>query len=443
MFLVFLFIFHSVQTEQLWSVQFPGKHLYLPEIETLFPLIDLLEHHASAGVFIVPDQDRRNFTRFILRSHGTYRILSQDTRHLLKLSRTRNKRWIPSSDPLDETYYQHFLSYDEQEDWYQLLNNSPSTNSSVLLHTIGTTHENRRLTVVHIRGTNHHSPRRKQRRRRAVFIDAGMHAREWISIGAANYLISRLLRFKDDNSTKVRKILRYFDLFVLPMMNPDGYEYSRQHNRLWRKNRAPTTHSEFWNGNPACYGIDLNRNFPYQWNSTYGASVPACAHSYRGPSPASEKEVVSVVNFLRDNRQSTHKFYAYFNLHSYGKFWLLPWTFTQAKQVPHYSSLFQRSSRIASRVMNGTYRVGQASLLLYPCSGTSIDFASTFMSHAMTFELPPVFANLPMCFEQNKTVDATCTTGFITEPRNIERDGKEIFEAIVEYLSSVIEDRFV
>jgi hypothetical protein len=93
--------------------------------------------------------------------------------------------------------------------------------------------------------------------------------------------------------------------------------------------------------------------------------------------------------------------------------------------------------------MNQTYRVGQASSLLYPCSGTSIDFAATLMPHSMTFELSPIYKGLPMCFENNQTINPNCTVGFLTGPESIEIDGTEIFNAIVEYLQSIIHDSFL
>lgn len=43
--------------------------------------------------------------------------------------------------------------------------------------------------------------------------------------------------------------------YILPVMNPDGYEYSHTKDRMWRKNRA-------WHGGQ-CVGVDLNRNFRY------------------------------------------------------------------------------------------------------------------------------------------------------------------------------------
>ncbi|CAF1592224.1 unnamed protein product [Adineta ricciae] len=442
---VVLFLFLNIlQAEHVWFVKFPSKDNYLSHIEKSFPLIDLIQHdyNDSSYVFLLPSTYRTKFRRLIDQANGSYRILSNNARNTWKASPDRPKRSILSDNPLDESYYQRFPTYDEQQEWQQLLQSSPQTQKLIRLHTIGQTYENRSLTVVQIH-TNY--PRRiqgRRKRKQAIFIDGGMHAREWLSVGVANYILIQFL-LQRENDPKVHEILRHFDIFVLPMMNPDGYEYSRTHNRLWRKNRSPTSHSEFWNGDQNCYGVDLNRNFPYQWNSTYGASSHPCSHSYRGISPASESEVESVVNFLRRQRLSHPKFYAYFNLHSYGRFWLLPWTYTMLERVTNYDELFERSTRIANEVMNQTYRVGQASFLLYPCSGTSIDFASTFMSHAMTFELSPIFQGLPMCVEQNKTVNHGCTVGFLIGPENIEIDGKEIFKAIIEYLYALVQDHFV
>jgi len=441
--LIFLFLLNSLQAEQIWFVKFSYKFNSLSKIENIFPLIDLLQsdHSQSSYIFLIPNNYLSNFDRFIHQSNGSYRIIVDDTTNTWKNSQIRLKRWVPSDNPLDKTYHQHFLSYNEQQEWYNLLEKSSLTKNLIRLHTIGHTYENRSLTVVQIY-SNPSRRYRRQRRRYAIFIDGGMHAREWLSVGVANFLLIQFLLLKEKN-VKVQEILRHFDIFILPLTNPDGYEYSRNENRLWRKNRSPTDHTDFWNGDQLCYGIDLNRNFPYQWNSTYGSSSHPCSHSYRGPNPTSEKEVQSIVNFLRKNRNYHPKFHVYFNLHAYGRFWLLPWTYSLFERVSNYDDLFKRSNRIVSNIMNQTYRVGQASSLLYPCSGTSIDFAATLMPHSMTFELSPIFKGLPMCFESNQTINPNCTIGFLTGPEAIEIDGTEIFNAIVEYLQSIIHDSFL
>jgi len=437
-FCLFCLLFtNDLIADEIWLVNFSRTtENQLLLIEESFPFIDLLESNPlkSTYVFLLRHDDRTRFARFLSENNGSYRRLPNK---ILKSSTKRSKRWTPSEHPLDRTYYQHFLSYDEQRDWHQLLENSPLTKRFVRLHTIGQSYENRSLEVIELHTRRY--PRR--RRKHAVYIDGGMHAREWLSIGVANYIIVQFLREKKTNP-KIQEIFRHFDVFVLPMMNPDGYEYSRTKNRLWRKNRSPTSHSEFWNGDENCMGIDLNRNFPHQWHSLPSSSMYACTTSYRGPQPSSEPEVLHVVNFLKRLTYPHPKFHAYFNLHAYGRFWLLPWAYTSFERVSNYDNLFERSNRIMTTVMNGTYKVGQASRLLYPCSGTSIDYAATLMPHSMTFELSPAFSILPMCTENDSALDETCTVGFMMGPDAIEIDGKEIFTAIVEYLYSVVQDSF-
>lgn len=50
----------------------------------------------------------------------------------------------------------------------------------------------------------------------SVLIDAGIHAREWIAHTSALYLIHYL--------TKWPEILNFFDFYIIPCLNPDGYE---------------------------------------------------------------------------------------------------------------------------------------------------------------------------------------------------------------------------
>lgn len=105
---------------------------------------------------------------------------------------------------------------------------------------IGTSHKGRPLKLVKI--SNGKSGNK------AIFVDGGMHAREWISPASVSYIINDLVL----NFDSLPNDLQNLDWYILPVANPDGYEYSHETDRLWRKNRA-------YNGQ--CHGTDLNRNF--------------------------------------------------------------------------------------------------------------------------------------------------------------------------------------
>lgn len=82
---------------------------------------------------------------------------------------------------------------------------------------------------------------------KAVWIDGGVHAREWISPATVTFIINQIVLSYDNDP-----LLESVDWYINPMVNPDGYEYSHNVDRLWRKNRR---------GAGYCAGTDLNRNF--------------------------------------------------------------------------------------------------------------------------------------------------------------------------------------
>ena len=84
---------------------------------------------------------------------------------------------------------------------------------------IGNSSEGRPLKLVQIGEGGTNKP--------AVFIDGGIHAREWVSPAAVTYLIHRMV----ETEGEYNNLLDKFTFYVLPIVNPDGYEYSREHDR--------------------------------------------------------------------------------------------------------------------------------------------------------------------------------------------------------------------
>ena len=124
----------------------------------------------------------------------------------------------------------------------------------------------------------------------AMLYTGTVHAREWIGNELAVSFIDYLLSNYSSNP-KVLKTLTKNTLYIVPCLNPDGFEYSRAHFSFWRKNRR--------NNGDGTFGVDLNRNF----SIGYQKSKDTASNVYSGPNPFSEPETLAMKNFVdyKDN----------------------------------------------------------------------------------------------------------------------------------------------
>jgi len=209
-----------------------------------------------------------------------------------------------------------------------------------------------------------------------MFIDAGIHSREWIAPAIALYVIDELV-----NNPKYFKLLKKIDFYIAPMLNPDGYEYSRIKDRMWRRTRSSGKHSG------PCIGVDLNRNFPYHWNES-GTSGDFCSEIYSGPTPLSEPEGSKLADFLLKNNSTLS---AYLTLHSYGNYILYPWGFQKKAYTDDLKHLESAAKQMAEAIQNAggpSYSFGTGPDLLYEAAGGSDDFAKSLgIKYAYTMEL--------------------------------------------------------
>ncbi|XP_012644675.1 carboxypeptidase A4 isoform X2 [Microcebus murinus] len=214
-------------------------------------------------------------------------------------------------------------------------------------------------------------------RRPAIWLNAGIHSREWISQATAIWTARKIVSdYQKDPA--ITSILERMDIFLLPVANPDGYVYTQTKNRFWRKTRSLNP------GSP-CVGTDANRN----WNASFagkGASDNPCSEVYHGPHPNSEVEVKSVVDFI----QKHGNFKCFIDLHSYSQLLLYPYGYT-VKNAPDADELdvVARHAAKALASLSGTeYQVGPTATTIYPASGSSPDWAyDNGIKYAFTFEL--------------------------------------------------------
>lgn len=98
--------------------------------------------------------------------------------------------------------------------------------------------------------------------RKGMVILGAQHAREWIATSTALYLAHALAvdpaEQGDHKRHALRRLLDHFEFHIIPLPNPDGYEYTRKHNRLWYKSRQTVSPGK---GKGVCKGIDMNRNW--------------------------------------------------------------------------------------------------------------------------------------------------------------------------------------
>uniref|UniRef100_A0A3Q1FC41 Carboxypeptidase O n=1 Tax=Acanthochromis polyacanthus TaxID=80966 RepID=A0A3Q1FC41_9TELE len=205
-------------------------------------------------------------------------------------------------------------------------------------------------------------------KKKAIWMDCGIHAREWIAPAFCQYFVSQILQsYKTD--TIMEQMMKDMDFYVTPVLNVDGYIYSWKDNttRLWRKNRSP--------GPPGCdcYGTDLNRNFEANWG-TIGVSFDCCSQTYCGTKPKSEPETQSVMNFLASRKDD---FLCFLTIHSYSQLLLIPFghpDFT-ATNYDELMTVGLGASDAIRKVHGMEYAVGTSPAILYPNSGSSRDWA--------------------------------------------------------------------
>lgn len=146
---------------------------------------------------------------------------------------------------------------------------------------IGKSVEGRPLLAVKI-GAAEDSPSRPN-----VLFMATYHAREWAATEMALRLIKYLIV---ERNGRTDSLVAGRDIWILPVANPDGYQYTFISDRFWRKNRRQ-------NGNGS-FGVDLNRNHAFKWGiDDQGSSPNPASEVYRGTAPESEPEIRAIAAF--------------------------------------------------------------------------------------------------------------------------------------------------
>ena len=268
----------------------------------------------------------------------------------------------------------YYLTYYEMQDTLQAL--AAAYPTICTRFSIGLTPQGRSLWCLKISdnvGADEDEP--------ACFFNGATHAREPLGTSCCVAFATKLLSEYGNDSVSTW-LIDNREIFVVPVMNPDGYVYNSDSGGAesnWRKNRRSPV--------PPDIGVDLNRNYGYKWGySIWGSSPRPQDETYRGPSPFSEPETQIIRDFLADYEPRNCM-----DFHSYGQYNMYPWGYANIRP-PDETMLKQVVDTFQANNHYPISLTGQVYSAIYPCNGLSADWeysdtAGKFVTYAFICEL--------------------------------------------------------
>jgi hypothetical protein len=261
--------------------------------------------------------------------------------------------------------FQVWRSYDEpggfRDHMYAIARRNPQLAKLVK---IGTTLQGREILALKLTQAANEVP---DNSRPAVLYSSTQHAREWIAAETNRRLLNWYIERWRANDRGIRNLLKTNELWFVLIMNPDGYQYTFDAERLWRKNLRDNDND----GQITIVdGVDPNRNYPNHFKyDEEGSSSIMSSQTYRGPGPASELETQAIQGLM-----DRVDFKFQINYHSAGEWILYPdgWQVsTPTADDPIYYAL---SGNLDEPAVPG-YHPGLSADVLYVTNGEMTDYA--------------------------------------------------------------------
>jgi hypothetical protein len=255
-------------------------------------------------------------------------------------------------------------SYDEpggfRDQMYRLARKYPQITKLVKL---GTTYNGREILALKV---THGARGQRDGRRPAVLFSATQHAREWIAAEVDRRLMYHYVDGWRNGDRKIRRLLQSTELWFVPVMNPDGYQYTFDEERLWRKNLRDND----GDGQTTIVdGVDPNRNYPEHFKyDNEGSSSILSSQIYRGPSAASEPETTAIQGLAK-----RVGFEFNVNYHSAGEWLLYPEGWQVGSPTADDPIYYALSGNLDTPAIPG-YHPGISSDVLYVTNGEANDY---------------------------------------------------------------------
>jgi hypothetical protein len=340
------------------------------EIVSLPKTAAVLETAARLGLDLLADRDGRVF---IVAPPADLRKIERNGLSYRKETERFAPAGSTADSPLLASPIGAFHTHQELEDDLMALEAAYPGLAKVL--TIGASLENRAILALKVSD----NVETEEGEPAALFLGCH-HAREWISVEVP-FLLAKYLLENYATNAEVKRLVDAAEIWVVPMVNPDGHDYSARVYRYWRKNRRANDDGSF--------GVDPNRNYDLAWGyDNTGSSPSPVSEVFRGTSAFSEPETAAVRDFVL-----SRNFGSMISYHSFSQIIMYPWSYADlmTNQEASFADLTDHMAGLMAAVNGRIYDTGRSGGLLYLVNGDTADwaYAATGMA-ALCIELPPV-----------------------------------------------------
>ncbi|KAH3676030.1 hypothetical protein WICMUC_002326 [Wickerhamomyces mucosus] len=373
----------------IWEVNNKFIDLKIPQNDLKY--LEELEINYS---ILIDDLPQTIFETFPSETEDFNQILTQDF--------TTNK----------EIFFEKYRTLDTIYSWLDLIKDSfPEL---VEIEHLGETFEKRDIKAIHLGSNAGLNPEKK-----TIVITGGVHAREWISVSTALYTIYQLVT-KYGVSKKETNYLNHLEFLIIPVFNPDGYEYTWTKDRLWRKNRQETYLD-------SCFGVDIDHTFNYHWEKS--DDYP-CGESYSGEEEFASVEAQALNHYINITKED-HRIYGFLDLHSYTEKILYPYAYSCDDLPRDRENLLELAYGLSKSIR---LEKGKHYEVLPACKDRGVDILPGLGAGS---SLDYMYHNRARWAFQFKLRD-TGSHGFLLPDRYIKPVGKELYRAIQYFCQFII-----
>ena len=316
-----------------------------------------------------------------------------------------------------------------------------------------------------------------------LFMQATIHAREYTTTELVTRFAEDLIAgYGVDADTTW--LLDYNEIHIVPIVNPDGRKFAEQ-GYLWRKNTNPNPQP---GADPAAfpnYGIDLNRNYGFEWangvdrngNTGIGSSDNPASDAYHGSGPFSEPESKAVSDYvstlfepngpklLNDPTPELERIYEpvpddisgiYVDYHSFAEAILYSWGWAEGLIAPNDEEL----RTLARKYSFFTGAVGEAydalpaqvfgavggatddwAYATFGIPGFTMEIGTTFFQPSEDFENEIMPDNIPGMYYLAKAARRPYQTPFGPEAIEVALDRPQVVAGTAVQISAIADDQ--